>query len=102
MNIQMDSSISVNGSCLQGYLEAKYERLVELFGEPNSESDGYKTDVEWAGTINNNTFTIYNWKNGKNYRGEHGLDVKNIISWNVGGYNQQVVMDLNAIIKKQI
>ena len=73
-----------DGTCLKGKVSIRYEKLVELFGEPEC-GDDYETDAEWVVMFGNEVFTIYNWKNGKNYAGEFGDEVHNIVHWNIGG-----------------
>ena len=78
-----------NGSCLQGYLDASYATLVQLFGQPD-DGDGYKVDAEWTlyfadGKGGGEVVTIYNYKDGKNYCGEEGTEVEDITDWHIGG-----------------
>ena len=42
------TDINTNGTSYCGCFKMPYAKLVELIGEPNAMSDGYKTDVEWA------------------------------------------------------
>lgn len=73
-------------SSLQGKITAFYSELVKVFGEPNAENDGYKTDAEWEVEFEDGTYaTIYNWKDGKNYCGEDGLPISKITDWHIGG-----------------
>jgi hypothetical protein len=82
-----DTEVGINRTCLQGYINAHYYRLVDFFGEP-MESDGYKTDAEWQIEFEDGTVaTVYNWKNGLNYCGADGTPVEYITEWNVGGKN---------------
>jgi hypothetical protein len=61
--------ININGSHLQGYIDAGYAELVALFGKPHG-SDGHKVDAEWNVEFSDGTVaTIYNYKNGRNYIG---------------------------------
>jgi hypothetical protein len=77
-------------SCLQGYVEVNYTDLVDCFGPPNCDGDGYKVDAEWMIKFEDGTYaTIYNYKDGKNYCGEDGLDVEDIKCWHVGGMSKQ-------------
>jgi hypothetical protein len=87
-----DKHINCNMTCLQGYIVASYDRLVELFGEP-TEGDGYKVDAEWLVEFEDGTVaTIYNWKNGINYCGfDEGYPVEVITDWHVGGHAFQAV-----------
>ncbi|MEO5349615.1 MAG: hypothetical protein H7836_08215 [Magnetococcus sp. YQC-3] len=83
-----NKDIDVNSSSLKGYIIYTYSKLVELFGKPRDCTGGYKTDAEWYiewedGVVS----TIYNYKTGKNYLGDEGLEVEEIMDWHVGGYN---------------
>lgn len=106
-----ESKIAVGGTFLQGYLEAPYEKLVSLFGEP-TKGDEYKTDAEWIirfpmpeGEVSKHAdhglvCTIYNWKNGKNYLAHHGEEVENITEWNVGGHRKEALWMLMELLKE--
>ena len=77
---------AVSGTSLKGYISVDYSTLVEVFGPPHSDGDGYKVDAEWMLQFSNGVVaTIYNWKNGQNYCGEDGLLVEDITEWHVGG-----------------
>tara|TARA_R100001594_G_scaffold64860_1_gene99186 strand:+ start:1016 stop:1513 length:498 start_codon:yes stop_codon:yes gene_type:complete len=83
-----EKSIPVSGTCLSGHLwNVPYSKIVEVFGEP--EKTGHdKTDVEWTILFDDGTTaTIYNWKNGRAYCGEDGLEPEQITDWNVGGFH---------------
>ena len=92
----MEATENIGGTSLQGYIKAPYEKLLEVFGAPNSKlCDNYKTDVEWAFEFDDGTIaTLYNWKNGKNYLGDEGLELNDIYEWNVGGFNEKAVSKL--------
>lgn len=88
----MKTDSDVTGTCLQGYITTTYAQLVETFGEPSHDGDGYKTDAEWVlSDSRGNVVTIYNYKDGKNYNGNNGLDVEEITDWHIGGRNESVV-----------
>ena len=94
-------SININGTSLQGEIDASYQELCDLFGAPTG-GDGYKTDAEWEVKFSDGTIaTIYNWKNGKNYEGENGQAVEQIRDWHIGGHsaqaetNVQIALDLH-------
>ena len=77
--LKADSKVSINGTCLQGYLQATYGTLVAKFGQPQLGFD--KTQVEWHLTdpdFPGVVVTIYDWKC-------YGQNVKEITDWNVGG-----------------
>lgn len=62
--------------------------LRELFGEPLTFDHG-KSDYEWILKFDNGSIiTIYDWKCGKNYNGEFGLDLDEMLIWHIGGKNK--------------
>ena len=62
-------------------------------------SDG-KTDVEWDIEFQDGTYLhIYNWKNGKNYLGDDGLETDQITEWNVGGHSKKDLEKLQMIFQ---
>lgn len=80
-----DKRIDPTGTCYQGAIEAEYDHLTDCFGTAGS-GDGYKVDAEWDVEFDDGTIaTIYNWKNGRNYLGPEGRDVKRITDWHIGG-----------------
>jgi DNA/RNA-binding domain of Phe-tRNA-synthetase-like protein len=81
------------GTSLQGYIYTDYEKLVETFGEPSHDGDGYKTDAEWVlADDTGHVVTIYNWKDGPNYLGEEdGTPVEWIYEWHIGGRDDNAV-----------
>ena len=83
----------VNGTSFQGYIECDYKILIEVFGEPDAECDGYKVDREWVLKFEDGAVaTIYNYKNGKNYCGpQQGLKPEDIKKWHVGGKSKMAV-----------
>ena len=84
MCMKNNKNLSSNGSGLVDYLVADYDDLLRIFGQP-SEGDGYKVDAEWTLQTPFGVATIYNYKDGKCYRGEGGLAVEDITEWHVGG-----------------
>ena len=89
-----DAEIQTSGTHLQGYIQANYADLVEVFGQPHN-LENYKTDAEWDICFEDGTrATIYNWKNGKNYCGEDGLELHEIQDWNIGGFDEKAVKNV--------
>lgn len=92
--------IDANGTYLQGYIETKYKDLKRLFGEPE-DGDGYKIDAEWIIKFEDNTIaTIYNHKDGKNYRGEEGIPINEIELWHIGGFEKKAIDYIKELLKK--
>lgn len=80
-----------NGSFLQGYLEASYLELVEVFGQPNLGPNDMgldKVTCEWVLEYEDNKYcTIYDWK--------LPLTPEYTYNWHVGG---QDIDSLKAVV----
>ncbi len=87
-----------NGTCLQGYVDISYARLVELLGEPSC-GDGYKVDAEWVILFGSGAVaTIYNYKDGVNYNGKNGTAVEQLRDWHIGGNSAAVVSKVGTLL----
>ena len=59
--MKFTTGADANMTSLRGYMPARYEELVAVFGEP--EGGGDKTTVEWCLEFEDGTVaTIYDWK----------------------------------------
>lgn len=96
-----NQSINTNGTSLQGYINCSYDDLVEALGYPLEEYfDDYKSDAEWwIGFDDGTVATIYNYKNGKNYLGDQGLNLCDMTQWHIGGRSPEVVERVAFLIK---
>lgn len=91
MKTHNDITIDINFTSLMGYVDTTYDMLVKTFGEP-TEGDGFKIDAEWQIQFADGVIaTVYNWKNGRNYCGDAGIDVRDITHWHVGGHTVHAV-----------
>ena len=73
------------GTSGKGSFICEFKTLVKVLGQPE-EGDEYKTQAEWDIEYKDGTVTtIYDWKQGKCYLGEEGIEPKEVIEWNVGG-----------------
>jgi hypothetical protein len=80
--MKFTNEADANGTSLQGYVQAYYHQLVEVFGEP--EGGGDKTTVEWCLSFEDGTVaTIYDWKEYETPMGLH--------RWHIGGRNNLAV-----------
>ena len=97
-----ETEVRVAGTCLQGYINATYQELIDVFGKP-TKSDGYKVDAEWLIEFEDGTVaTVYNWKNGPNYCGAEGTPVEYITEWNVGGNSgTDTVTKIKLVLDKE-
>lgn len=97
--MRFEKSDDFCGTCLQGHVNVSYKRLVEVFGEPHCDGDGYKVDAEWCFEFEDGTIaTIYNYKDGKNYNGDMGLDVSEIRDWHVGGRENKALALVREVL----
>ncbi len=96
-----ERQMEVTGTGLSGYVDCSYKQLVDLLGEPNNEGDSYKVDAEWAIEMNGKILTIYNYKDGKNYNGENGLETEDITEWHIGshGRSAEIQSEIKALQK---
>ena len=88
--------VNTNGTCLQGEFCFPYSWMVDLLGEPNDVSDGYKTDVEWSFERDGVVATIYNWKDGPNYTGSGR--VEDLKEWHIGGHDQRAIELIRSLM----
>ena len=92
-----EEEIDINGTHRQGYVYADYEQLLGLLGKPH-DGDGYKVDWEWCIEFEDGEIaTIYNWKSGPNF-GCYDVGPGQIKTWNVGGFSQQALTNLEKVI----
>lgn len=93
-----DEKIDAMDTSYKGCLDVSFSTLVDIFGPP-SIADEFKVDAQWLIKFEDGLVaTIYNWKNGRNYRQQSGLDVEDIKDWNVGGKKEEVVDRINSIL----
>ena len=105
VDFDVDETVEVNGTCLQGKITTTYDKLVEKLGKPtytNADPDE-KVNAEWticAQVLDSwaedqedtdyKEVTIYNWKDGYIPTGEY--------EWHIGGYDYDAVAIAEEII----
>lgn len=76
----------------RGSVLATYDKLVELFGEPertNCDKTQVEWDIEWSdGTIS----TIYDWKC-------YGEEPEEVTEWNIGGFDGNSLLYVQELLK---
>lgn len=83
----------MNGSCNQGMVETTYDKLVELFGEPERTDCG-KTQVEWDIEWSDGTITtIYDWK-------WYDTEPEEVPEWSIGGFNYKAALYVQELLAK--
>lgn len=96
-----------NMSSLQGYVEADYNTLVEVFGEPHysEPSADEKVNTEWELRFDVEEFgetetvyaTIYDWKDyDGGFRSRGGLPYQ----WHIGGFSRRAQEAVQLAIKE--
>lgn len=91
--MKFTTDADANMTSLQGYMQAYYHQLVEVFGEP--EGGGDKTTVEWCLEFEDGTVaTIYDWKEYETPMGKY--------NWHIGGRSQKAVDRVTQTFKQQV
>ena len=74
-----------------GYFDAPFSYVRAILGEPiykkSYKGHDYKSDVVWQVFLRSDPWEIvrvYNWKDGKNYLGDKGLEPEQITRWCIG------------------
>jgi hypothetical protein len=103
MEIKFKTSDRGGDTSLQGQVSCSYKGLVRLFGEPNSDGDGYKVSVEWnLEDENGEVVTLYDWKCTSLYDG-HGISPEQFktlkqYDWHIGAENVRAANKLRNYI----
>jgi hypothetical protein len=83
-------SIDINGTCLQGYLNAEYSFLKERLGEPLKGHD--KCTAQWHIEFQNKEVaTVYDWKTSQTPKEKY--------HWHVGGKNKKVLKEVANLLE---
>lgn len=91
-----------------GTILAHYEDIVAVYGKPFTRLPDNKVDVQWVVETKHGIATLYNYKDGKAYLGDEGLDVKAIKEWHVGGNGhrravfKEIQTSLHDYVKERI
>ncbi len=83
-----DSTTERKDCGVSGFLFTTYDTICRCIGKPNSKGDSYKVDAEWIIDTPIGQVSIFNYKNGKNYLGNDGMEVNMIQQWSVA-YNYE-------------
>ena len=99
MNFEkIDDGTEINGTSLQGFVEATYEELVDIFGEPShthTPEELEKTQAEWWLLFSDGTIaTIYDWKSI--------YPPEEVPTWNIGGHDMDAEYQVKQAIKEAL
>ena len=94
MKFVTGNNVDTEGTCLQGYVDVTYERLVAKLGKPRRYArvmcDGEnleKVQVEWAIKFEDGKVaTIYDWKDHRK--------PEQIGRWHIGGRDKHVLANV--------
>lgn len=84
----------IDGTSKQGSMLAKFEDVAKVYGSPIINLPDSKIDALWLVDTKAGIATIYNYKDGKAYLGEKGLDYQDIKRWHIGGHTTDVVREI--------
>ena len=72
-------------------LNASYDQLVALFGEPNvGPSPDGKIQIQWDLLVGGVKVSIWDWK-------QYGTHVQDITSWSIWAKDREVISELQAL-----
>ena len=88
-----DRKTDINFSGLVGYVEATYDELVEVLGEPETDFD--KSTAHWSLEAPDGTIaTIYDYKTYMTPVGKY--------AWHVGGHNERALLLVEFMLSKPV
>lgn len=94
--MKFKAASNINGTSLQGYIEASYSELVAVFGAPSygpDDEDSDKVTCAWELELEGGTVaTIYDWKESKTPRDTY--------RWHIGGYNKAAETLITSIFNE--
>jgi len=95
--MKFKAASNINGTSLQGYVEATYSELVAVFGAPSygpDDADSDKVTCAWELELEDGTIaTIYDWKEERTPRDNH--------RWHIGGYSKAAETLITLIFREQ-
>lgn len=92
MKYQKAHPEQLNMSAYQGYAIVEYDKLVELFGEPERFQEG-KVQAEWLIEFDDGVVaSIYDWK--------EDIKPEAVKIWHVGGHEKHALWNVLEMIKK--
>lgn len=96
---------TIEGTSKRGSMFSHYEDIVRVCGTPVVNREFGKSDVHWIVETDAGLATIYNYKDGKAYLGDEGLDYRDIKSWNIGAKSddaaQEVIEQIQSFVKER-
>lgn len=83
-----------------GTIEATYTELVELFGQPTSKGDGYKSEAQWDVKLvaGHKPVQIYNYKTSRSYDSANP-SIYEVKEWSVQGHDSGAMDWLRGMVE---
>ena len=72
-------------------INVTYQQLITTFGQPTADPNNDYYDVYWLIFTPDGVAKIHNFKDGKNYLGDQGLEVEQILEWEISCYDLEAV-----------
>jgi hypothetical protein len=102
MKFEQATIEELNRSSRKANFEMEYAVLDAILPEKCKVSGRYKTDVEWhLKDTSGDVVAIYNYKDGKNYLGQEGLEMWQLTNWHVGAHSKQAANRIIGYIREQ-
>ena len=96
---------TIEGTGKRATMFAHYEDIVRVYGKPILNREYGKVDVHWIVETDAGLATIYNYKDGKAYLGDEGLDYRDIKSWSIGAKSddaaQEIIEQIQSFVKER-
>ncbi len=93
------------GTTYQGNINISYAELVAVLGKSLRKEliDTDKSDAEWCIQFGSGQCaTVYNYKDGRNYKGLDGKDKEDIRDWHIGGKTIAVLRKMSELFPNHI
>ena len=103
--IPQSNWVNLDGTSLQGCVEASFAQLRQIFGDPLPETDGYKVSTEWVllCPVDGMTVTLYDYKEtnlySKDYPTVEEFRANPSYEWHVGAKDKFVAERFIAWLK---
>jgi hypothetical protein len=88
---RIDFTKEVAGAALMGSIEADFDDLIDIFGDPDEKEEDFKSQVEWILKFDDGTIAVvYDWK--------EGVTPDKVKEWNVGGHRKKAYYYVRSLI----
>lgn len=89
--MKIDNDIDASGTSFHGTtIRATAKQMIAALGDPKPYCCS-KTTHEWSGKVNDQIFTVYDWKEGY-------FTPDTPIDWHIGGFDAQATEDAKEAI----